>query len=1261
MIAIGTTILFIIIILYQALRGFVRGTRKQLFLLVHMAVAMGLTILVFTILSNFLTMGASSSLIVHLAQFTSVDLSGCSNLYDALCLTLIDLVHSKLSYVITQSSAEIILMFISVILNIVIFFLCEMIIYPLVKFFMYIGYMIIFRRKVNSKCEDGKLRLGGALLGAGRGLVIGLLVISHLSALYYIAAGGTFYTSKEYKEVVTQESFFGMEDYYEDLKTLRSSGIYAVVDKVKLNGEPIDYFLFDQIFSHDYNSYLEKEENFNFRKDIGNYVGIVTRLYETGVITFDSDGFSYDITKLNEETIDVVFGNAADTFLIKQLLPTMLIDIVTNNSDSIPFTLDVEMLKKLNLANDLEESGKIIWSMLNLLDYTNMTDGFSIGNIDYLGLDADTVDALILSISNLTLLTEIAIPFGIDMMGDKLGGLVFDLDSIIWNEEIANLQGIYGTFIDLGFTTENLKDFEQLIDIFVDEDSIDKINEIIKQVFKGELFYNLSVTCLQFTLDKLVGDDESLFSDLNIDLDTYSKDDLIGDIMILTNNFVNGYSLYEVILSGDVADSIFSIEFRDVKKIFLGDDNNEEHEGIMDLKLLSNVGDDFYGALLSLVPVFGDAIGDMTGINWNNEFEAVFDTLIALQDTGLDIQALMSGDFTALEGEVFDDNDVDAIVNNIVKSEVLSRVLVQTISDPDGALSILTIPSNIEWYGEGNELDTLLRSIFVVVNSGMISSFMEGGIADITSSISGLDDNELNAILDSKVINATLTTQLSTMTGDILVVPDEAYQDADKTLIKNNEIILVLDLVDALDLDLGNFDMDNIKLFTPKVIAIINESLIMSRTIVSQLYSLTDDGSLSEVISIPNELSEDNTVAWYGANGELNSLLVALASIFGEDATLSDLGEFNIEDILNNSSTLFNSVILTLTVSDLLVGLDVLNIPSSAFENVLGSRTISQTELNDLLESVKALGLTDLENLDFTSILTGDVDFNKVFISSIISLTISHTLIPSLDPPSSTLVGDGADQMINQDELAKLFNGLKALGITSLDSLDLTAILGDNVDYKTLFASDIIRANVSEQLIKVEGLIVPNDVIDVLTCNTKVITNDELVDLMLGLKALGITSLDEIKVEAFTSGNDNMSIVLNSKILHATISDVLFEALVIVEEYYTSETETDKLFDSDKPYVDKDEIINLLSALGKLGLDIDTMEQLNLSNLDNEEIDAMLRSYILATKVSELVIDIYSNLSLSIETKEVKDWDGKTVDIIRINLLKETLGNLPTS
>jgi hypothetical protein len=309
----------------------------------------------------------------------------------------------------------------------------------------------------------------------------------------------------------------------------------------------------------------------------------------------------------------------------------------------------------------------------------------------------------------------------------------------------------------------------------------------------------------------------------------------------------------------------------------------------------------------------------------------------------------------------------------------------------------------------------------------------------------------------------------------------------------------------------------------------------------------------------------------------------ALGAIFDESGTfvLNDLGLNAIVNLSDHTiDLLFESRILVATISGLLTGQALsegmnLVVPDSVFD---GEGYLQKTELSALARSIKLLATTvtcpveepDCETNTFSPerILTlSEAEVDTLLSSQILAATmgkkiydLSGTFVIPNAVIDSVVVDGTAVDLVAPEEIKAVFLALMALGSEGFESVNFDAGIFSSLESETvpgtldhdklnqLFDSAILHATVSKMLIDLTGdqdlLVVPQWAFDnspIYDPGTQMITKGELIHVMDALFAMGVDDFNSLGTLDPAWILDNIDMMLDSAILHATISDLLLE------------------------------------------------------------------------------------------------------------------------
>jgi predicted metal-binding protein len=347
-------------------------------------------------------------------------------------------------------------------------------------------------------------------------------------------------------------------------------------------------------------------------------------------------------------------------------------------------------------------------------------------------------------------------------------------------------------------------------------------------------------------------------------------------------------------------------------------------------------------------------------------------------------------------------DDVDTIFGSAVLVATLSDLL---ISQDLGGFELI-IPDTVL-----DENGYILKTEFVklVGSAKVLSANLACDVEDTSCQETGIDINkaltlgetDLDTLLDSDILSATVGHLLYTMTGgegeeSILVVPDEALGDVYQkqvfvACVDRSEIKRIFKAIRTLGID----SMDDIENLGPSTLneidtednpatTEVDESLeigdlvasIVIRATITKLLKSMDLGTT--VIVVPDAGLEAGKT--YLSSQELENTVRAIKLIIHFNTCDLEVDpdcqevDFDIAAVLNLSDpeidTLLASSVIRGTIGKYLLEMeDVLVVPDSVQETILvdgvGIAVVEELEIRAIFKAVRALGISNFEEVDF--------------------------------------------------------------------------------------------------------------------------------------------------------------------------------------------------------------------------------------------------------------------------------------------------------
>jgi hypothetical protein len=711
-------------------------------------------------------------------------------------------------------------------------------------------------------------------------------------------------------------------------------------------------------------------------------------------------------------------------------------------------------------------------------------------------------------------------------------------------------------------------------------------------------------------------------------------------------------------------------------RIVVGDTVEEQTTFILKQELVE---------VINALDLFG--ISDIDSLGDSFDFGPIFvEGNMALMLDSAIIHATVSKQLFDLETDLIvvpyfdvDNNPIRILVGPTVEVQT-TYILKQELVEVINALDLFGI-SDIDSLGDSFDFGPIFvaGNMALMLESAIIHATVSKQIFDLTTDLIVVPDFDG----EGDPIRVTAGVVLAEQT-DYITKTELEY------------VIEALDLFGISDIDAIGDDFDFSPIFEEGNMALMLRSAIIHATVSKQILDLAADGTLfapyfdqdSAPIRVVRGSVIDLTDTEYIVKPELTAIIDALDLLGISDIDTFD-GSIDLTIVTEegNLDILLSSAIIHATISDQLLDLSGDGIVIVPTFDELGADIITtvgdplaltdttyiiKTELQNMIDALDVLGIADINNFDGAidlSLLAIEGNMDILLASAIIHATFSKQLfdlgddgiinVPHFDEANvalRVLVGDALDDTdtlyLKKTELSALIDALNVLGITDVEtfsgSIDLSLLAAEgNMDI--LLSSAIIHATISDQLLDLGdgGTInVPHfDETDtairvavgdsIAGTDTLYLKKTELTALIDSLNVLGITD-----VEAFTGSIDlsilaeegNMAILLSSAIIHATISEQLFDLSGTIEVPYFDETGAnlrisvgDDLDSTDTIYLRKTELTSLIDALNILGItDVETFDgSVDLSVLSvGDNANTVLSSAIIQATISKQIIDL---------------------------------------
>ncbi len=1273
-------LLFIIVFVFNILRGLIRGFRKSLILMIFSFVEMILAYIIFlavlrqSFFEGFLldTIKKTRGESLNSQLDVSESYTRIKTIISAYIQGQIDGADKKAIYETfspyVESMATAILGLIYMLVTFVVYFVLKII------FFLFL-YLPVFRegkykKKKNKeyydKMNEGevseapvkkrdknagyKKRSGcGALIGVVRGIISGVFAISLFGTIFFIVSGSIKPNLKSNEDVVISvngeeydiTNLYKFFDEYESINT--------VAESVKIGKMPV-YASLGNLFCNA--KVVIKEDGIKTKVYPIKELGAFTNSLHEGILLLDK----YDIKIDGKNTLDRI---------------TELFN--TNESFSDDLYKYINSIGKTKLSKAI---GKTI-----SIHFVELCDNAGIKNkyFDsiFKGENAIGIND-IASRSDLKVVINV-LSKALDLY-DKYNDTKDAKDIIINNsKEIADI------------TDELLK-----LSIF-NTDKQDRLNNIISDLLgealaKVDYLKDISFKDIEWVKNGNAKGEIELFIDalgslLDSDLVFYENGNLLFDFSNLKNIFDN--------TNGDsVMDNIKNSKaLRSVATKFL------ENTKIIDNELY-------------ITPSAYDA----SGVIKAESFDTLFKSLKDIVDNA-NITNNTHLTFKDLKDQILSDvlnnlKNYNELAESLTESDLVCSMFSRVIYDFIVGMGYESyIPEDIkldeahfnENISKWNEvLRDLITSIQVLYKCEIIS--LDGNefkydINNVNNLFDGTSNEPIDKILESKVIRGLLTKVIEGVdVGYTIYLPKDVYQDGS---IKSSElkgVFKVLNLIvnNGISFNGDNIDGDLAGILTDVCASQDNRNIILSSTIMSGTLSyavydtLKDINSVDFSVVVPEDLDlalNTNITNWLGNGNELDKIMKAVALVDFTNITNFD---FIFKLTESDFNDLVASEILGASITKTIKEINVADIDIIVLNEALDSRGyVSGSEILAMVNSLKSIcGYDDLSSEDkeafsFDTMVINinelidnkdkiDTIFNSYILMASISYKAYGIINDSVDIPNDLKLPTKNDSNIykwinvgeNKGELYYLVEALRVLELTDkisntsssieINANELINTLVINKTYESIensinkiVDSKIIYATASKTLIDFNNdstsmVKIPESAID-----NGFVIRAEIVKLFKAIKALGITDIDSVDENSILNNSDiDADVLVESSIMWLTISKAVLstsEVTIPLDVKETIGTDT---------YINRAEIKALIRSINLL--EITSYASIDSSILIKaiQNMDEILNSMIIWITISDNIIDIASEVNASIKLPSVAYTNESKTTIDKLEIKK---------
>ncbi len=957
-------------------------------------------------------------------------------------------------------------------------------------------------------------------------------------------------------------------------------------------------------------------------------------------IFLNADGFKdyiNDMLSSSEVSIslptDIIYGNYYDEN--GTLVQGELCTLILNSKDKVKVIYDV-----INDSNTNED-------MINgfLSDENGLVDLIE----NYVDIDNEKYSRFIHSVFSSVLTSVDEKNYEI-----KIEDSMYDDNGYILSSELKNAISTIKVFVP--FLTQDKVNYDDLLT----EDNIEKIRNCRLLFGTGSVLIYKALSDIN-DVAKYIPQSYSLATETEIDANLAKWTDDNGELDTLLDAVVK-CDLVNILLKDNNDINYADVIFNDVVDFAINLGNAINSSVLLNCILTGFITEMDFGDFALKIPQSAriediDGLKRINGSQISSLIEICRDTVFgldviirsALEDPTYEI------DTNALIGKVMgaSKEKVVSLFDNKILNATVTNFLINTLNDST-AISIKIPNAALDSDGElkalkHSEVEALVDALDILdITIGTNTE------VDVDSILSKAKDNpnEIgNKVAGSYIIRYTLTKELDEYASD----PESQIRFASNAKENiNGEIYItqeeVMNLTAAISsLKIESLDGIDIESFisNPNLGESVASSKILSLTLADIL--LSTSGIVVPYAARCYISDSEITIT----TDEISSFISSIQAI-----GLTKFGGVSVDDLLTKddiASNINSSMILRATVYDKLSKLSVVDIPSTAIEKLTSdvfaeeNTVLTNLELENLVSSVKVFNIDNFTNFDAASIFSGQIESESLAKAIKSSDVIKYTLTNSLTkdggafsvPKKALEVKDNC-KFITDSEIESFVGAISDLSGLSFDSCDVNALLQIDGIASKINSSLILRYTVTNSIKTNESLtLISSGFIKDENTEEVFITEVELTNLVAVLSSLG--NLNGLNVD-FNKVATSIDEILESNILHATISDAMFNAGCKLNEpdlENRSMVLEGKLLDGNPHYImAKDEIKNYFNAANSLGftsydatVSLEGLTVLEIASM----IDKMKDSQIIICTYSAVVIEWYNNHSLTCPTVTVEN------------------------
>lgn len=1174
------SLLFIFIIATAIIWGMIRGFRKSLILAIQAAIIFIACIIIYITVVNIEQLDSkmynninhvlNSMGVNDLPTILNID-ANCNGLKDVIAQLIIKNVDYGTGFelVVKENGA-----YLATIVNIVYHILFAFLIYYLYLFLIFVMYIIYiifyperrYKRKRTNKYQKGLIDkpysrhfLLGGVVGAIRGGVYGLIVMSFIGSLFFIIGGGVGERKyQDYEDVDFKDqnslNINNLNLYYEIYKNINSygsNGIFKVLNLVKDKND-VPYYLYaaDLVLQGGLSDEeLGIEDNIYLRQEIGAYTEFASNTFNL-LMKYGSSQIVDYINKQSDKAsiYDVIIEIMKDDNFQTEF--EALINDFDAQTYFINFGLSLlnSLVYHINDINVFSNIDPVVKDIITILFTSD--DGFKIYNL----LNKNDVTNLVSTVLNLISL-DVKIDPNKDQTQTMVSKVVAYGDAVV--EQICNLSVLNDQNKAQSFNRvlENLYNyFANTITLQTQPQTISTLalkatNLNSSQInWIEELKSLLNVGLSSFKLADRVfslGSIFTLFKDSNPNL---QADEVLYDEVL---NGLGDSKLLAVVLSlSKVKTLLYDMVYDILPNATIP--SNIEYANIYDDEgnLVS------YGEIYNLFSVIKTILKTDGGEN-------LFKGLANLnEDTIKEVSLLLN--------EKVDDN---LVIDELLKSKILryslSSLMLDTTLSNNLVLTIY-VPAKSTYLGDDDVILINDDDLKKFVTS--LPSFIDIIKKDNTSVNSIVYDDQLLSIMaDSCIIEGTISKLvLDTIKEQDAIDMPKSLLDVENWLSNDNnngEIIKMILGIRASNVDVDSLNIASITLNNEAVETMLNSSVLYF-TISKQIINTLNEADMPlDAFDEQLESIEEKKIV---SKSEILNLFNALEGIYEKPQGIM-IEDIQFDNLVINQAKLnliYNSYIAYKKVTDALENALDNDIPKAAYNDMENKYYILENEINILLNIAGngddiVIGGDNATDLSITTIYKSQ--FSNLANSYIIRYKISKKLIenenvaiPSIikvnsnDEVFNSLTDE--DVFIEKTEFLNFLNAFSAAYGDADGNIELTNAISvtmpDQQAFNEIVKSVILRATITKN-IKFEYDGVQRDIyiedqdLDLLYTDMAVISEAELYRTLISISILNPTNefvftLDLMQL-ATTMTKYNIYEITKSNIIRLAMNDLILD------------------------------------------------------------------------------------------------------------------------